>query len=172
MITNKIQSNEKLIALDIAKSFETEFSIKSLDVAPWLFKNLILKEDFFRESINQHNWQEYQDSYLCIEINSDALIAPWAYMLLVEKGKRYAKDVFFTNPLEAQIQLIKMNIDETDFSIYKEKYVLIKGCANESVTPEIYAYVTKKLIGIAKKIMYGEACSFVPVYIGQTEKKI
>ena len=93
-------------------------------------------------------------------------------MLLVEKGKRYAKDVFFTNPLEAQIQLIKMNIDETDFSIYEEKYVLIKGCANESVTPEIYAYVTKKLIGIAKKIMYGEACSFVPVYKDQTEKKI
>ena len=86
MITNKIQSNKKLVALDIAKSFETEFSIKSLNIAPWLFKNLILKEDFFRESINQHNWQEYQDSYLCIEINNDALIAPWAYMLLVEKG--------------------------------------------------------------------------------------
>ena len=172
MITNKIQSNEKLIALDIAKSFETDFSIKSLDITPWLFKNLILKEDFFRESINQHNWQEYQNSYLCIEINQDALLAPWAYMLLAEKGKKYAKDMFFTNPSDAQTQLIKMNIDEADFSVYYEKYVLIKGCSNSSVTPEIYAHITKKLIGIAKKIMYGEACSFVPVYKDQTEKKI
>ncbi|MBK98132.1 MAG: hypothetical protein CL672_04980 [Balneola sp.] len=171
MITNKIQSNKKLIAIDIAKSFGSEFPLKSLDITPWLYKGLLLKEDLFREGINQHNWQEYQKSYLCIEINKDALIAPWAYMLLVEKGKRYARDIFFTNPLKAHVQLIKMNIDEADFSVYKEKYVLLKGCSNKSVTPEIYAYITKKLIGIAKKIMYGEACSFVPVYIGQAEKQ-
>tara|TARA_B100000575_G_scaffold294479_1_gene310705 strand:- start:3378 stop:3896 length:519 start_codon:yes stop_codon:yes gene_type:complete len=171
MIINKIQSNEKLIAIDIENSFGSEFPIKSLDITPWLYKGLILKENMFREGIKQHNWQEYQCSYLCVQINKDALIAPWAYMLLVEKGKRYARDVFFTTPLEAQIQLIKMNIDEADFNIYKEKYILIKGCTNKSVTPEIYAYITKKLIGTAKKIMYGEACSFVPVYSSQTEKQ-
>lgn len=168
MITNKVQSNEKLVAVDIAKSFGPAYPLKSLDITSWLFKGLILKEDLFREAIDQHNWQEYQNSYLCIEINQDALLAPWAYMLLVEKGKQYAKDMFFTNPSDAQTQLIKMNIDEADFSLYNEKYVLIKGCSNASVTPEIYAHITKKLIGTAKKIMYGEACSFVPVYNGTT----
>lgn len=168
MITNKVQSNEKLVAVDIAKSFGPVFPIKSLDITPWLFKGLILKEDLFRDAIDHHNWQEYQNTYLCIEINQDALLAPWAYMLLAEKGKKYAKDMFFTNPSDAQTQLIKMNIDEADFSVYYEKYVLIKGCSNTSVTPEIYAHITKKLIGTAKKIMYGEACSFVPVYNGQT----
>lgn len=170
MIKNKVQSNEKLVSIDIAKSFGPKFPTKSLDITPWLFKGLILKEKLFNDSIDQHNWQEYKDSYLCIEVNEDALLAPWAYMILTEIGKRHAKDVFFTNPIDAQSQLIKRNIDEADLSFYEEKYVLVKGCSNKSVTPDIYAHITKKLIGTAKKIMYGEACSFVPVYTSKSNK--
>jgi len=42
--------------------------------------------------------------------------------------------------------------------------VIIKGCSNKPVPQNAYLFLIDKLYPIAKSILYGEACSSVPLY--------
>ena len=53
----------------------------------------------------------------------------------------------------------KLNIND-----YENKSVIIKGCSGKKVPLTAYHLITSRLKGVAKSIMYGEACSAVPVY--------
>jgi hypothetical protein len=63
-------------------------------------------------------------------------------------------------------ELYRRNLDKIDWSAYEDKFVILKGCSSkEKPVPEsIYLYATQKLVPHVKKLMYGEACSNVPVY--------
>ena len=52
-----------------------------------------------------------------------------------------------------------LNLDD-----YKNKAVVVKGCSSNKVPKTAYYLITSKLMDVAKSIMYGEACSAVPVY--------
>ncbi|MEX1014828.1 MAG: DUF2480 family protein, partial [Candidatus Paceibacterota bacterium] len=56
--------------------------------------------------------------------------------------------------------------DGYDWDQYEDKFVLLKGCGKVHVPDSVYMLATNKLMNRAKKIMYGEACSNVPVWIG------
>ncbi|MCW8980277.1 MAG: DUF2480 family protein, partial [Altibacter sp.] len=47
---------------------------------------------------------------------------------------------------------------------YKDKPVIIKGCSHKAIPPAAYTLLAQKLQPIAKSIMYGEACSSVPLF--------
>ncbi len=47
---------------------------------------------------------------------------------------------------------------------FKDKRVVIKGCGDIQIPEVAYVEITNKLRPYAKSIMYGEACSTVPVY--------
>jgi hypothetical protein len=51
-----------------------------------------------------------------------------------------------------------------DYSAYKDKPVIIKGCARKPVPMGAYVLAAQILQPIARSIMYGEACSAVPLY--------
>jgi len=53
-----------------------------------------------------------------------------------------------------------------DFEVddFKDKPIIIKGCAEKPIPPSAFAFLIQKLQPIAKTIMYGEACSTVPLY--------
>jgi peptide deformylase len=55
-------------------------------------------------------------------------------------------------------------IAELDVSEYKDKPVIIKGCSNKPVPSNALVLLSQKLKSIAKSIMFGEACSSVPLY--------
>ena len=55
-------------------------------------------------------------------------------------------------------------IDELDTQPFVDQRVIIKGCSNLPVPESAYIAITSKLNPIAKSIMYGEACSSVPIY--------
>ena len=59
---------------------------------------------------------------------------------------------------------IKDRVDSIDFSIYNNLPVILKGCSKKEVPQEIYVLATQKLIPFAKSIMFGEACSAVPLF--------
>jgi len=46
---------------------------------------------------------------------------------------------------------------------FKDKPIIIKGCANKPIPSSAFAMLIQKLHPIAKTIMYGEACSTVPI---------
>ena len=52
----------------------------------------------------------------------------------------------------------------SDLSIYKNKPVIIKGCTNKKFKKYFYSLLIDKIQPVAKSIMFGEACSSVPIF--------
>ena len=55
-------------------------------------------------------------------------------------------------------------VDKLITEDYKEKPIIIKGCSNKPIPQTAYSQLISKLLPVAKSIMYGEACSSVPLY--------
>jgi len=55
-------------------------------------------------------------------------------------------------------------ISETDWSKYKGKRVLIKGCASTPIPTWAYLIITAELAQNAKSIIYGDKSSIVKIY--------
>jgi hypothetical protein len=166
-IVNKVKQSDKLVTIDLQQYFD-ETPRAGLDIKEFLFKGLILKEKEFRAQLEEYDWSQFEDQYACVYCSTDAIISKWAYMLLVNHLAPHAKDVFLGKPDEVLFELYRRNLDTVDWSTYKDKFVILKGCSSkEKPVPEsVYLYATKKLIPHVKKLMYGEACSNVPVYRG------
>ncbi|MCB0434098.1 MAG: DUF2480 family protein, partial [Mangrovimonas sp.] len=47
---------------------------------------------------------------------------------------------------------------------YENTPVIIKGCSNKPIPDSAYTLLISKLQPLAKSVMYGEACSTVPLY--------
>ena len=73
------------------------------------------------------------------------------------------KIVFGTlEKLEEEIfteQISKINPED-----YRDQRVVIKGCSKVDVPVSAYVGITNLLRPVVKSIMYGEACSTVPIY--------
>ena len=165
-IVNKVKANTKLVTVDLAKLFHDPIQIVELDIKNFLFVELLLKEKDFREHLDNYDWSQYEGKYLSVFCSTDAIIAPWAWMLITSHAATFAKEVFHLTPTEVTHELYRRNIESYDWGQYKDKFVLLKGCGDIHVPDSIYLLATNKLMTSAKKIMYGEACSFVPVWKG------
>lgn len=167
VIVNKVQQNTKLVTLDLQK-FHDDTPVEELDIKQFLFQELLLKEKDFREQLKDFDWSQFKGKYLCVRCSTDAIIAPWAWMLITSYATDFAKDVFLGNREALQHQLYQKALEDHDWSQYNDKFVLLKGCGKIHVPDSIYLLATNKLINRAKKIMYGEACSNVPVWRSKT----
>jgi hypothetical protein len=162
-IINKVKANQKLVTLDLAKLFHDSIPIAELDIKNFLHMGLLLKEADFREHLKNFDWAQYKGKYLSVFCSTDAIIAPWAWMLITTHANQHAKEVFHLTKKEVIHELYRRKVEAFDWSEYQDKFVLLKGCGDIHVPDSIYLLTTNHLLGTAKKIMYGEACSFVPV---------
>jgi len=161
-IVNKVKQS-KLETVDLEK-FAEGITIHELDLKDFLFKELILKEKDFREMMDQHDWPAYDGAYLTVYCSSDAIIPKWAYMLVVQHAQEHAINVYFGAREQAIRQIFREKLDLVEWEKYDGRFVLLKGCSKMDVPPDVYMYATKKLLPHVQKLMYGEACSNVPVY--------
>ena len=135
-----------------------------LDIKDWLFEGFILREKDFRSAISSHNWEQYKDAYVALTCSTDAIIPGWAYMLIATELQPHAKKMLIGNLEQLETSLYQSIIEKLDLSEYKDKPVIIKGCSNKPVPPNAYLWITSKMQTVAKSVMYGEACSSVPLY--------
>jgi hypothetical protein len=161
-IENKVASSG-LITLNLEDFFDNGQRIV-FDIKPWLFMEMILKEKDFREQVKNHDWTQYVDKNVAFVCSSDAIVPTWAYMLLAVNIEPYANRYVFgnidvLNTILYQDALQKIN--PTDFN---EARVIIKGCSDVPVPVSAYVEITHKLTPYVKSIMYGEACSNVPIF--------
>ena len=161
-IINRV-ANSKLVVIDLEdyypKGKRTVFDIKD-----WLFQEFVLKEKDFRELANQHDWSQYQDNYVALICTSDAIIPAWAFMLLTMHLQPYAKRVVVGDLDQLETSIYQDIIQNLDLTEYSDKPLIIKGCTNKPVPSNAYILLSEKLRPIAKSIMYGEACSSVPLF--------
>ena len=134
------------------------------DIKDYLFKGLILKEADFRTALKEHDWSAYEGKVLLVHCSTDAIIPMWASMLITSYATPVAKDVFFGKEADYYNYVLNQHIDQINPEEYQDARLVIKGCADKPIPPNIYLRLTHKLRPVAKSIMFGEPCSTVPIY--------
>lgn len=134
------------------------------DLAEFLLEGLVLREKPFREAMKAHDWSTYEAKHVVIHCSTDAIIPTWASMLVASKLQSKATSVAFGSLDDLIRDFYVRALENVDWSVYEGKPVVIKGCANDIVPTDAYLIATQKLQGVAKKLMYGEACSAVPLW--------
>lgn len=161
-IINKV-TNSVLKTIDLEELYPSGARIV-FDITDWLFEGLILKEKDFRAEVKNHNWQQYKDSYVSIICSSDAIIPSWAYLLVSTFLNPYAKKVVVGNLELLETVIFQEIINNLEVSVYENAPVIIKGCANKPIPQSAYTLLISRLQTVARSIMFGEACSTVPLF--------
>ncbi|MFD2551284.1 DUF2480 family protein [Bizionia sediminis] len=161
-IINRV-ANSKLVTLDLEDYYPTGKRM-TLDIAPWLFEGIVLREKDFRAFVKEHNWQQYKDAYVAIYCSTDAIIPAWAYMLISISLESVAKKTVLGNLEHLETILYQDIIERLDVSPFTDKPVIVKGCSKKPVPVNAYLMITNKLKPVAKSILFGEACSSVPLF--------
>ncbi|NNF18134.1 MAG: DUF2480 family protein [Flavobacteriaceae bacterium] len=160
-IINRV-SQSKLVTFDLEDYYPQGRRV-AMDIADWLYEGIILKEKDFRAQVEGHDWPDYQDAFVALHCSSDAIIPGWAYMLVSTRLQPYAKKVVVGSLEELETSLYQSVIESLDVSHLQDKPVIIKGCSNRPVPPNAYIWATNKIQQVARSVMYGEACSSVPL---------
>ncbi|MCB0461213.1 MAG: DUF2480 family protein [Flavobacteriaceae bacterium] len=161
-IINRV-ANSKLVTIDL-EDYYPEGERVMFDIKDWLLEGLVLREKVFRQHASEHNWQQYENSYVALTCSTDAIVPAWAYMLLSTYLEPYAAKIVIGDLTTLETSIYQHIIHELDVSEFQDKPIIIKGCSNKPIPDNAYIQLTTKLKPIAKSIMYGEACSSVPLY--------
>ena len=161
-IVNRV-ANSALITIDLEDYYPKGTRVY-FDIKEWLYEGLVLREKEFRSFVNTHDWSTYKDQFIALYCTSDAIIPGWAYMLVRLQLSGIAKQVVVGDLETLETTLYQTTIDNLDLHYCENKPVIIKGCSNKPVPQNAYLFLIDKLQPIAKSIMYGEACSSVPLF--------
>lgn len=134
------------------------------DLRDFLFEGWVLKEKDFRHQLEKHHWEDYKDAYVAICNSTDAIVPAWAFMLVASKLQPYVKKVIKGDLDTLETILFQEVISQLNLSHLKDKPVIIKGCSRKPIPENAYLMAVERIQPIAKSVMYGEACSSVPVY--------
>ena len=124
----------------------------------------LIEEKEFRSSVKDFDWDRFNDGYVAVICSSGAIIPTWAYLLIASK----LKDNCITN-IVGDLDYLEKHIfsdiiNSIDFSNFNDKSIVIKGCSKKNIPIDAYSQLINRLKPIAKRIMFGEACSTVPLY--------
>lgn len=161
-IINRV-AKSKLMVFDL-EDYYPEGKRVLFDIKDWLYKELVLREKEFRESVKNKDWSIYKNQYVAITCSTDAIIPDWAYMLISIQLEPYAKKITLGNLNALETMLYHEIIEQLDTTPYQDKPVIIKGCSKKPVPSAAYVMLISKLKPIAKSILFGEACSSVPLF--------
>ncbi|SOC79137.1 Protein of unknown function [Salinimicrobium sediminis] len=161
-IINRV-ANSKLVTFNLEDHYpQGERAL--FDIKDWLLEGFVLREKDFRESAKKHDWSQYEGKYMALTCSSDAVIPGWAYMLLSTYLAPVAKKVVVGDLEMLETILYTEILQNLDVSQYEGLPVIIKGCSRRPVPQNAYLQLINKLQPVAKSIMYGEACSSVPLF--------
>ena len=161
-IINRV-ANSKLVTIDLEDYYPKGERVL-FDIKDWLWEGLVLREKDFRLQASKHNWNQYRHCFVALTCTTDAIIPAWAFMLLSTYLEPYATKTVIGNLNTLETSIYQDIISNLNISEFQGKPVIIKGCSNQLIPDNAYIQLTTKLKPIVKSIMYGEACSSVPLY--------
>ena len=161
-IANRV-ANSKLKTIDL-EDFYPKGERTVIDIKNWLFHEQILKETDFREHLKNHDWSQYKNHFVALTCSSDAIIPSWAYMLIATYVSPFAKKIVVGNLAALETSIFQELIATFNVEEFVEKPVIIKGCSSKPIPETAYMQLIEKLQPVVKSIMFGEACSTVPLY--------
>lgn len=162
-IRNKVAENTSLVNFDIS-TLVPKGERKGIDLKDFLFQELILREKDFRDKVEAINVDDYKDCYVYIYNSADAIVPLWAYFLITSKLSDVTKKMVFGNREDLEVLLMHNAVQTHDFSEMQDKRVLVKGCSDNTIPENAYVELVEQLKPIVKSLMFGEACSNVPIF--------
>ncbi|QII69324.1 DUF2480 family protein [Apibacter sp. B3706] len=161
-IINKVEKSG-LITLDLEDFYPKEPRML-FDLKDYLYEGLVLREKEFRESLSKLDWKMYENAYVAVTCTSDAIVPSWSYLLIANYLTGVAKLISFGTLEDLERDIFTEIIDKMDVDSYKDKKIIIKGCSRKPVPQNAYLQLIQKLKPIASSLMFGEACSTVPIF--------
>lgn len=161
-IINRV-ANSKLKTFDLEEIYP-EGKRVFFDIKNWLFQEMILKEKEFRAYVKNHDWSQYKNTFVAVGSSVDVIIPSWAYMLITSEIMPYANKVVIGNLELLETVIYQELLSFIDVKEFENKPVIIKGCADKPIPNAAFSFLIQKLQPVAKSILFGEACSSVPLY--------
>jgi len=161
-IINRV-ANSKLVTINLEDYYPVGKRIL-FDIKDWLYEGFVLREKDFRDRVKSFDWAQYKDCYVALTCSSDAIIPGWAFILLSIHLEPFTKKTVIGNLELLETSIYQDVLNGLDVSAFQNKPVIIKGCSNKPVPQNAYIMLAIKLKPVAKSIMYGEACSAVPLF--------
>ncbi len=163
-IVNKV-AQSGIVTIDLAEFVPVASELVVIDIKPFLYEELILREADFRDQLKKIDWSQYQNKFVSLTCTADAIVPLWAYMLLTQYLQPFASKITFgdfaTLKNEIILDSIKTYLQNNDLT---DARAVIKGCGDKDISENIYVQITQLLLPKVKSLMYGEPCSTVPVY--------
>lgn len=161
-IINRIEKSG-LITIDLEEYFPKE-KLLLFDLKDFLYEGLILREKEFRQNLSELDWSQYKEALVAVECISDAIIPSWAYLLVANYLTNVASFFSFGSEEDLLRDYYSKIIAEIDTKEYTDKKIIVKGCSRKAVPQNAYLQLISKLKPWVSSLMFGEACSTVPIY--------
>jgi hypothetical protein len=161
-IINKV-AQSSLVVFDL-EDYYPDDHVVDLDVSQWLAEGFLLKETDFRAQLKAMDWTPYEDKYVALYCATDAILPAWAFALVAVHLAPLALKIIHGSKELAIIEWYQDILNKLDYTDYFEKPVILKGCSKKAVPNQVYTLAIQKLIKVSKSVMFGEACSAVPLY--------
>ena len=161
-IINKV-ANSSLITIDL-EDFYPNGPRVVFDLKDWLYEEIILREKDFRQNLKDHDWAQYEGKYVAMTCTADAIVPSWAYLLVATYLQPIAKKVVHGTLADLDQILYTEIIKDLSLDEYKDGKIIVKGCSKKPVPESAYIQLIEKLQPVANSLMFGEACSTVPLY--------
>lgn len=136
----------------------------TFDLKDFLFEGLVLREKYYRQQLIELDWTRYEAHFVNIQCSADAIVPQWAFMLAATYLQPVAKRVVMGSLETLETVLYQEALSNLDLGQFKDERVIVKGCSKYPVPTSAYVEFVAKLLPIAKSLMYGEACSTVPLF--------
>ena len=161
-IINKV-AQSSLVVFDL-EDYYPDDHVVDLDVSQWLTEGFLLRETEFRSQLKVMDWTPFEDKYVALHCSTDAILPAWAFALVTVHLAPFALKIIHGTKEIAIIEWYQDILNKLDYTDYFENPVILKGCSKKAVPNEVYTLAIQKLIQVAKSVMFGEACSAVPLY--------
>jgi hypothetical protein len=161
-ITNRVE-NSSLVQVSLDE-FYPEGERVLFDIKGFLRDEIALIEKEFRLTVKETNWDEFEGKYVGIVCSVDAVVPLWAFMLIASQLQPFAKKIVFGNKEGLEKAIFGDVLSEIDFTQYQDRNVIVKGCGKHPIPESVFVDFSVKVQAYAKSIMFGEACSAVPLF--------
>lgn len=161
-IINKV-AQSSLMVFDLEEYYPDDYVV-DIDISQWLLDGFILKESDFRAHLKNSDFSGYQDKYVALHCSTDAILPAWAFALVAVHLAPFAVKIIHGNKEQTIIEWYQDILNKLDYTDYFQKPVILKGCSKKPVPNQVYTLAVQKLLLVAKSVMFGEACSAVPLF--------
>ena len=138
--------------------------IISFNLKQFLHNGEILIEKEFRTKVKSYNFKSLKNKVVGLYCDENIILPMWAFMLISCNLKKHNITFLHGDKKTVFNTLWLKNVRSLDTSTFVNKRVIVNGCGNIKASEEIYIAITEKLFDVTKSIMFGEACSSVPIY--------